>query len=333
MNAQKGTEEIHVMPKSEKGGVTKPAVSRAPLPPVKTAGATEPDGGRSWTKVVLVIFILALIAASAYFLYSAYAPSSSENQSTDQQSNQNSNQTPATSETTDNNQTTPNQPEQPTATDDATPTSVPGSKNDFEFGTVKELNLDMASSKDTDKDKLTDVEESLFGTSIENFDSDGDTFGDGEEVIHLYDPKKGDGAKLYDSASVRSYVNDNYQYAVLYPAAWLAKSTDKSDSEVVFTSANNEFVSVWVEENTQRLELKDWYVKQAPNIAPDDMLEFRNQKGLTGLKSPDGYTMYFANNGLIYILHYNIGLKSAADYPGVFKMMIESFDFIRNEQG
>ncbi|HUT22688.1 MAG TPA: hypothetical protein VMX18_04855 [Candidatus Bipolaricaulota bacterium] len=337
-------EEIHVMPKSSGIHTVSPS-SPAAMPPRATAPVSsmdkptleEPKGSKGWTKAVLAILLVALLAASGYFLYSAYMPKE-ENTATNTQNEQATEQPtavfPATSEIIEP-ATTPATKESviSPATSEALPEIMIGSRNDFDYGATGDLKLDMAYSQDSDGDKLTDQEEKLFGTGVQNIDSDSDGYSDGDEVANLYSPKDADGKLLKDTNSVKTYVNDNYDYTVLYPASWFAKGTDKSDLEVVFSSDNGEFVSVWVEENIGRLSLSDWYKKQAPEANLDDLTEFGNKNGLSGLMSPDGFTAYFVKDGFVYIVHYNIGLKDRADYPNVFKLMIESFNFIVSERG
>ncbi|MBI3627080.1 hypothetical protein HY224_03470, partial [Candidatus Uhrbacteria bacterium] len=60
------------------------------------------------------------------------------------------------------------------------------------------------STQDSDQDKLTDVEEELFGTDPKKPDSDGDNHTDGSELVNLFDPAKASPAKLDDSAFIRT---------------------------------------------------------------------------------------------------------------------------------
>jgi len=354
MNSKNPGDEIHIMPKAE-GGVSKPTEPvKSVAPPTPTAPAaggptpTEPTavtpkGTKSWTKIVLGIFLVALVAASVYFLYSAYKPSEPEPVLPAEEAEEEAVATeevtlpvfiPEEEEVATEEAAVETEEEQiETATEDVIPEIVPGSREEFDYGTFSQLELEMISSTDTDEDDLTDREESLFNTESNNFDTDGDNFSDGSEVVNLYDPLNMESALLKDSDSIDTYSNENYKYTVLYPASWLVRGTDMSELEVVFTSENNEFVSVWVEENPQELELKDWYQAQAPNVDPQDLVEFRNKQGIVGLKSPDGFTVYFTRDEFVYIMHYNIGLKTEADYPSVYKMMIESFNLILNQRG
>ncbi len=347
-------EEVRVMPKSDFGHTdktkesTKPASQQATsrpsaaMPPASDrAGepmSTKPK--RSWMRAVIIIFVIALIAASGYFLYSAYKPAEPQSPLVPTEPDEIEDEEPkALPPTTPEEVATPEAtvatseavPE--VATEDVFPDIVTGSKDTFKYGDISELSLDMISSQDSDEDGLTDIEERLFDTEQQNNDTDDDSYFDGAEVVNLYDPRAGEGASLQESALVKTFVNENYKYTIMYPESWFAKGTDKSNLEVVFTSENNEFVSVWIEENPSNLSLKDWYNKQAPNVEPQDLTEFINKNGIVGLKSPDGFTIYFSKDEFVYIIHYNIGLKDKADYPSVYQMMIESFNYVVNQRG
>lgn len=332
-------DQIRVMPKVQPGGdVTKPATASSMQPP-KPITPQEPDEQtRSWPKIVIGIVLASLVAASGYFLYSAYKPEEEEAAPIQEQTETEETTEPGSqllpgSAATEEAVATADEETETVATTEVISEIVPSAREDFEHNIIRELTLEMASSTDSDDDGLTDVEERLFGTESQNADTDEDTFSDGQEVINLYDPNSIGGATLGESDKVKTYTNTNYKYTVMHPASWFVKSTDKANLEVVFTSENNEFVSIWVEENPDDLSLTDWFTKQAPDIEPNEIIEFINKKGIIGLKSPDGYTMYFAKDDFVYIMHYSIGLKEKADFPSVYKMMIESFNFIVDQLG
>src|SRR3990167_7739848 len=67
-------------------------------------------------------------------------------------------------------------------------------------------------SKDTDEDGLTDSEEAVYQTNVNMKDTDGDNYYDGAEVAAGFDPAKGSGAKLADSAAMKAYSNSSAGY-------------------------------------------------------------------------------------------------------------------------
>ena len=191
--------------------------------------------------------------------------------------------------------------------------------------------LELMMSVDTDKDNLTDAEELLIGTDVNNQDSDGDGFIDGQEVLNLYNPLAKDPAGIEFSGVVTTYVNPTFDYDVYYSQKWVAKAVDQANLEIMFTAATGEFVEVLISDNAENLSLRDWYKKQAPTVKDDEIVSFTNKNGLNGIKSPDSFTVYFAKGQYVYVITYNIGMKELADYPNLFKMMVESFTFTGEE--
>jgi hypothetical protein len=79
-------------------------------------------------------------------------------------------------------------------------------------------------SKDSDSDGLTDIEEKMYGTDYRNPDTDGDTFLDGNEVFHRYDPLGIAPSTLLDTGAVKVFSEETLPFTVYYPATWKATS-------------------------------------------------------------------------------------------------------------
>jgi hypothetical protein len=192
---------------------------------------------------------------------------------------------------------------------------------------------ELAMTTDTDADGLTDSEELLIGTKVDQTDTDGDGYSDSQELLNLFNPLAATPSQIELSPAVTTYVNPTYDYNVFYPVKWLAKAVDKANVEIMFSSTLGEFVDVLVEENTDNLDLRAWYKKMAPDVTDDQIESFTNKAGLPALMSPDKMTVYIAKGRFVYVITYNIGLKEAVDYPNLFKMMYESFTFTGESNG
>jgi len=181
---------------------------------------------------------------------------------------------------------------------------------------------------DTDNDGLTDVEESLFTTDFVNSDSDADGYRDGLEVINLYNPAGFAPHKIEETNLVKTYSNPTYNYTIFYPASWLARALDETNREVMFTSATGEFMQVIVEDNLDKIPLLDWYLEKAPGTNPAEIGAVITKAGLSGIKSPDGLTVYFGAEDKIFAISYNIGIKTELNYKSTFEMMYKSFKLL-----
>ncbi len=185
-----------------------------------------------------------------------------------------------------------------------------------------------ASSSDKDKDGLTDMEEALYGTEVNKPDTDADGFLDGQELINGYNPKAAGSSLLETSGLVNKYENPIFNYEILYPASWLARSTDQSLNEVIFQSNTNEYIQILVEDNPGQLGLVDWYLSQSPLTNINLLTQETTGKGYEALLSPDKLTYYLkaaASPDKIYLITYNIGDKTIVNFLTTFKMMVNSF--------
>lgn len=178
---------------------------------------------------------------------------------------------------------------------------------------------------DADSDGLTDTEEGLYGSDINNKDSDGDTHLDGHEVFHLYNPVGTTPSSLIETGSVKEFTSSQFGYHIYYPSAWSPQVLDGVTGSVMFSSGTGEFIEVLIEQNTNNLPIVSWYLTQAPGVRAGDLETFVAKSGLDGIKSPDRLTAYFTKNGLVYIISYNIGAKTDLLYKRTFEMMLNSF--------
>ncbi len=177
-------------------------------------------------------------------------------------------------------------------------------------------------SLDTDNDGLTDVEESLFSTDINKTDTDEDSYPDTLELINLYNPAGLAPQKIEETNLVKIYNNQIFKYFIFYPTSWSARALDATEREVLFTSTTGEFVQVIVDDNINRQPLLDWYLAEAPGAIYS---EISTKGGLRGIQSSDGLNTYFASRDKIYVISYNVGVKTELNYKTTFLMMVKSF--------
>ncbi|MBI5071693.1 hypothetical protein HZB93_02240 [Candidatus Falkowbacteria bacterium] len=180
----------------------------------------------------------------------------------------------------------------------------------------------LPSSLDTDNDGLTDVEESLFNTDKNNADTDGDSYSDSLELVNLYNPTGVAPQKIEETDLVKIYSNQIFKYSIFYPTSWSARALDATEREVLFTSTTGEFVQVIVDDNLSRQPLLDWYLAEAPGA---EYSNISTKSGLSGIQSSDGLNVYFASGDKIYVISYNVGIKTELNYKTTFLMMVKSF--------
>lgn len=177
-------------------------------------------------------------------------------------------------------------------------------------------------SKDTDEDGLTDSEEAVYQTNANAKDTDGDGYYDGAEVAAGFDPAKGGGAKLADSAAMKTYSNSSAGYSALYPAGWAAGATGERGSDVMFTSTTGEFIQISVQDNSNRQPALDWYLSQSSAIDQSKVSTIV-VNGRSAVLSPDNLNVYIGDGGRIIILTYNPGTKTQISFGKTFQYMYQ----------
>ncbi len=183
-------------------------------------------------------------------------------------------------------------------------------------------------AEDTDNDGLTDKEEEIFKTDKNNPDTDNDSFSDGSEIINLYNPLEGSGAKLADSGLVKIYSNETFNYSLFYPEPFLPKMMPESeDKELIISTETGEFFSLVVIDNPEKISVGDWYKKQVKELEPEKFKK-TTVDGYEAVWSLDGLTLYFGKEDKIFAFTYNIGAEKKANFKSTFLMMIKSFRFL-----
>ncbi|MFH1111888.1 MAG: hypothetical protein V1712_02350 [Patescibacteria group bacterium] len=183
-----------------------------------------------------------------------------------------------------------------------------------------------AMSLDSDGDLLTDVEEIIYQSAIDNSDSDNDGYVDGIEVKLGYNPVISEGAKLEGSNLVQRYTNSLFSYSILYPTIWQPQSSDELSSEVIFTGETGEFVQVVVQDNPEQKTAVDWYLSYVPSLTMEEIPVIKIGD-LTAVRSLDSLSIYLAVQDKLITINYNNGTHNTADYLSTFQMMYQSFKF------
>jgi len=176
---------------------------------------------------------------------------------------------------------------------------------------------------DTDKDGLSDSEESLLGTDPTKTDSDGDGYLDKAELDGLYNPA-GSG-KLADNTNIAQYKNSNPAYSVLYPKLWRIQKLTGSNS-VIFSSADDYIIEIIAETGTDKNGIVDWYNNQFPDTTISSAEVITSASG-EGVFNADASVFYLFDQAgkNIFTISYVPPSTGDLKYYNIFKMMINSF--------
>jgi len=178
---------------------------------------------------------------------------------------------------------------------------------------------------DSDSDGLTDIEETtVYGTDPYNLDTDHDTFNDGNEVSHLYDPTVKAPALLKDSKAVKNVENTIDGYSVLVPAAWT--TAGENTAQFLANAPSGEFFEVLVTDKPSDQSLVEWYLAMSPGASASDVLRFKTLQSYDALRSPDRLTAYIdSGNGKLYTLTYSYDDKTTLEFRTTYEAFLQSF--------
>ncbi|MFN3301821.1 MAG: hypothetical protein ACK413_02225 [Patescibacteria group bacterium] len=193
---------------------------------------------------------------------------------------------------------------------------------------VQEIAPGIVLAEDSDNDGLTDKEEEIYQTDKNNPDTDNDGYPDGSELINLFSPIQGYGAKLADSNLIKIYTNETFGYSLFYPSSFIVKVMPESgDKEVIISSEIGEFFSLVVQENPEMLPVEEWYKKQISELGIEKLTKTKvdNEEAIWSL---DGLTLYIGKKDKIFVFSYNIGGQTTANFKSTYLMMVKSFKFL-----
>lgn len=315
-----GAEKIYTMPMDYYLGSKTVSATKGSTANIPQQGMSGPSvGGSKNAKKVIVIIILALVVlASVGLLYWSSRPTTPAVQPPV------ATQPPPAIPPTPPVVVTPPVVEE-VVTPPAADTTKPAASA-FDPTMIRATSLSLMGSLDTDKDNLTDTEETALGTDPASSDTDKDGYKDGQEVNNFYSPKDSGAVKLNALTMLKSYENTQFGYKFIYPAAWTI--TDSSPENIIINADQDEFINILVQTKKADQTLEDWYSEQAPSVNRADLKHYSTMVGkISVLESPDGFVAYLAKADKVYILNYSIGLKASANYPAIFGIIINSFEF------
>lgn len=190
----------------------------------------------------------------------------------------------------------------------------------------------LTTTRDTDLDGVTDLEELLYGTDPQKFDSDDDSYTDHQELLNLYAPSGSESRTLLDVGLVQEYTSEMQNYKLYYPSTWKVQELDIDETEIMFVSDSTaEYIHLKMENNIGELALEQWVklkmqetkVEYEANYYQEEF--YTNKKELAGIWLPELFRIYFTDGQQIYSLSYDFDNLRQLAYQTTFEMMAKSF--------
>lgn len=317
------------------------------------AGGGGPKGSSTTKKLMITLIVVVVVAGLGVvglFLFNKFVKTNtnSENTNVAQNSNTNSSENTNTLTNTFTNTAVNSSLNTNTATENTNTltntttntnlnTNTVNTNTAVNTNTVSNTNTSVSltplpSSKDTDADGLTDVEEAVYTTDSNNPDSDGDTFLDGMkiqadgsvlgELANLYNPKGAGG--LETATIVKRIQNSANSFGLLIPSTW---TTNESSSILVITptAQTGEFFQVRIYDNTTSQTPAAWYQANVPQGGTATSAAIN---GLETMRTADQSSVYFFKGTKVYGLSYTATGLTQANYWATMMMMMKSFKLV-----
>lgn len=175
--------------------------------------------------------------------------------------------------------------------------------------------------EDTDQDGLTDEEEIVLGTDINNKDSDSDGYLDLAEINNGYNPA-GDGT-LEENENLIRYYNPVANYSILHPKSW-ALSASNNDYTNVFTLPDNSVIQISVQANAKIQAISTWYSETVGEESSNS--DIISTKSWDGIMGSGGNNFYLTDKEKlnIYVISYYPIVSDNVFFPNIYKLMIDS---------
>lgn len=179
-----------------------------------------------------------------------------------------------------------------------------------------DLVIDFSLDSDTDQDGLTDKEEVIIGTKIDQADSDSDGYGDLAELRAGYNPA---GSGKVTSNSGLKLVQQG-RWSTLVPAVW--NSQLGRDESAIFRPSDGQFIQIIILNKESGQDLASWYEEIFAGQAADVTSAGQNQLAV----SLDGLTYYVSRPELNYLvsLTYNPEATKLLSYSNIFRLVADS---------
>lgn len=181
---------------------------------------------------------------------------------------------------------------------------------------------------DADQDNLTREEEALFGSNINDSDTDDDGYTDGMEVLNLYNPVVA-GGLLVDSGLVTIFTDNLFKYRFLYPTSWVTDNIDGVLSILPDSELGDNF-TFKLNQNTNAMTLTALAADASSHPVLDNPSSFTLGKAkISALKQEiDGDIVVVAvTDAHQLVITYDVNAQADRYFDTVFNMMLNSFEF------
>jgi hypothetical protein len=178
---------------------------------------------------------------------------------------------------------------------------------------------------DTDSDGLTNVEEILYGTNFRNPDSDGDSFLDGNEVFHRYDPNGLAPSTLLDTGAVVVADAPEHTFTLYRPTSWKIVYDDATDTMSFLPGGQyTSHIKIHWISLAESGSLLSYVTMAMPEVLEQRYESFTTKEGYDAIALPDGRTVLIHIGNYVVSFSYVLADDLTIEFLQTFKMMVNS---------
>ncbi len=301
------------------------------------------ESSKSFKKTLtisLVALIIAVIVSGSYFIYEIWLsggqpPADQDNQNSfaadnkniDQEVNKNSERDEESDGNENINQETESDNENANANANIN-TEIDENANDDDGSDSSGV---IEVSSDSDRDGLTDLEESIIGSFPTKPDSDSDGYLDGDELVNGYSPisaESGESQLLEEDfiAQLKTPFTEN-NFETYYISGWETNFIETLYQARITAADTGEIITISVKNNPDRISATNWYLQNHPETSLSQLTEITVGE-FQGIFSPDKLTAYLTDleRDSFFVFEYKImDEQGLYRYPSIFRMIINNF--------
>ncbi len=220
--------------------------------------------------------------------------------------------------------TSPKPPSPPLAPAPIPPAPVPSPPPPPPPAPSPPLPLPIRPGIDTDSDGLTDLEETtIYGSDPRNSDSDSDSFIDGNEVLHLYDPTRPSPARLEENPRLTAFSAD-FPFQFVFPKIWAtvppgAPPPQATTAEIILSGG--EKISLKVESAIKEEAVLIAAQRLFPTLV---FSRFTTKTGLEAAKNLEERVIIILAKDKLLLARYDLGANRTIEFLRSFEMMMQS---------
>ncbi|MDP3793806.1 MAG: hypothetical protein Q8R07_03580, partial [Candidatus Uhrbacteria bacterium] len=112
------------------------------------------------------------------------------------------------------------------------------------------------------------------------------------------------------------------------PVKWKGTLLAADGSQATVATDRTETFEVSIEDNPQHLPLMDWYLAKNPGIVSSAVRVITTKGRLEGILGVERMDAYFAWDGKIFVLRYQLSGQPFVNYRTTFEMLLNSLKLV-----